>query len=513
MVKNITLSLFLFMVLLLTASTSFAVSEEEEELEAQNKLRISKAIEYYNDEGYEETIAILRKVRGRHARTAEVQYYMGMAYKGLQEYSLAITHLLKASKRSNKYEGIYLDIAQSQYYSGKYEKALRSSAQAIKNSDNPGKAHLLKGLVLLKKGLYKSSLKEMAKAKAADSSLDYEAEYYSAISHINLNQFTEAREAFELVIQHAPESDLAAHAEDQMYSLKVPESRLDITLSLRHEEDDNVYLIPEAEAYPLGFDEEDREDYRQTVGIDVKYKLARKKGWGINTNYSFYWNYHDVAKSRNLRVNKAVITPYVSNNRVALTVPFLYEYVELDNKRYMDIVSFTPTINGKLSKNSILSFYVKLRKREMHDSASILGLPQTQDRDGLLSLGGLAYYLHSSDKKGFFNIGFEGMKELTDGADWEYVASRTYMGIKIPFRETTFIEFKTEAKTVRYENIDSIFLKRRLENIYTQNIKFTTGMYKKMDFVLEYTNRRHDSQMAFYDYKKQVISAGIDLKY
>ncbi len=518
MVKNIILTLSLSLALTLTPSPSFS-AQDDEELEALNKQRIEKAINYYNDEGYEETISILRKVRGRHARTAEVQYYMGLAYKGLNEYSQAASYLIRASKHSNNLEDVYLHIAQCQYYSGKYEKALRTSAQAIKNSKNPGEAHLLKGLILLKKGSDRSAIKEMDKARAANDDLTYQTEYYKAIALINLSKFEEAKESFKTVIQEVPDSDLAVHAEEQMNSLKIPESRLSMTLSLRHEEDDNVFLLPDADEFPLNIKEEDREDYRQTVNIALKYKLFRKKTWGVNTSYSFYGTHHGKADSRNLKVNKVTLTPYVSNKKVGFVLPLVYQHVELDNKRYMDIISATPTVNTKLSKNNMFSLYGKVREREMRDSPALIGLiPEDQDRDGLLTLLGLSFHHFTKDKRGFINFGVEGMKDLTHGTDWEYVGGRAFIGAKIPFRETTFIEIKLDTKTYLYENKHSIVNKNGLfefreEHVSKQNIKFTTEMREYVDFVVEYTSRQYKSNFDAYTHDKQVGSVGIDLKY
>lgn len=521
MIKHIALTLkysvFFSVFLLLFAPPAFSLTEEEE-LRELSKQRLEKAIDYYNDEGFEEAIYMLRKIRGKYSRSAEVQYYLGLSYKGVQEYSQAITHLLRASKKSNDLEDIYLHIAQCQYFSGKYEKASRTSAQAIKNSTNPGRAHMLKGLILLKKGSYRSSIKEMIKAETADDNLTYQTEYYKAIALVNLSRFKEAKEAFRNVIQAKPDSDLAVHAEEQMSNIQVPERRLSMVFSIRHEEDDNVYLLPDFADFPIVFEEEDRKDYRQAVTVALKYKLLKRKTGGINTAYSFYGTNHGKAKTRDLKINTFVFTPYISNKKVGFTVPFVYQNVELHNNRYMDVISATPTINTKLSKNNMFSLYGKIREREMRESPSRLGLGPEQDRDGLLSLLGLSFHHFIKDKRGFFNFGLEGMKDLTHGSDWEYVGTRAFIGAKIPFRKTTYIEIKLDTKNFAYENRHSapndkgLFVYRD-EDSSTQNIKFTTAIKPYADFVVEYTGIQYDSNFDAFIHNKEVGSVGIDLKY
>ena len=523
MTKHIILSLSLIVAIILSAPFAYGADDEEEKARKANEKRIERALEFFNEEGYEEAISLLKKVRGRYARTAEVQYYLGLSYKALEEYNMAIEHLERAAKRSSELPNIHLHIAQSQFFSGKYDKALRTTAQAIKSSDNPGEAFFLKAIILFRKADYSTAIREFDRASEASDHLKYQAEYYKAVSYVNLNKFDQAIESYKNVMQLAPDSDLAAFAEQEMRGLKVPERKFNATISVRYETDDNVYMLPSESDYEFTvdgltpgtvlFDDEDRKDERVAANLDINYKLVRGEKGGINLTYSLFTTDHDTASELDLKVNRAVFTPYVSNKKVGFTLPIVYEHVELNNRRYLDVISVTPTVNGKIFKDSMLSFYVKARKNEYRDSPKVLHLPKEQDRDGVLTLGGLSYYSFSRDKRGYFNVGFEGQRELTEGKDWEYLGGKGYINILIPFRENTTFGFGGYTQKIVYEKEDSIFLRRHHNTTFSYYAKFKTQMSKRFDFVLSYNSIDRESNIDFYTSKKAVISGGLDFRF
>jgi hypothetical protein len=99
---------------------------------------------------------------------------------------------------------------------------------------------------------------------------------------------------------------------------------------------------------------------------------------------------------------------------------------------------------------------------------------------------------------------------MTVGKNWENRGQRLNLNLLVPISKTLSFTLSGEYFYQDYANIHSIFEVKRLDKTYSGTIGLIWGPIKNLNVTLQYYAARAESNMAIYDYRRNVYTLGLE---
>ena len=137
-----------------------------------------------------------------------------------------------------------------------------------------------------------------------------------------------------------------------------------------------------------------------------------------------------------------------------------------------------------------------------------------ENRDGHEYLWHLAhYYFYTKDKKGFVAVKHEMNVDDTKGSNWEYFGNQTTVTSVIPLHDKLKLTVAGKFFLQDFRNENSIFNEERLDTVFQVSSLLTFEIVKGTEIQLQYTRVNNGSNIAIYDYRRNIYSAGVQFKF
>lgn len=159
------------------------------------------------DENYEEAVDDLKKAREDDPNSSIAAFYLGVAYKKIQDYKEARVHLKDAITLSPAVKEAVMELADVSYQLGNMDEALETLEIAEREEIAPAQTAFLKGLVLLKKRKNNEAIESFKKSKATDNKLATSADYQIGVANLQEGRLSEAKDVFKEIVVRDPNAD------------------------------------------------------------------------------------------------------------------------------------------------------------------------------------------------------------------------------------------------------------------------------------------------------------------
>jgi tetratricopeptide (TPR) repeat protein len=475
---------------------------------------LSKGIEEYKDENFEEALEILKKARKEDPASSLAAFYLGLTYKQLMNYREASANFRDAVKLKPPIKEAVVELIEVLYNLDNLQEAKKWLDEAERENIKPAQTAFLKGLILLKENNNLEAIKAFEKSKEIDKTLTQAADFQIGIAYVKGRKLSEAREKFRAIAIVSPESDLAAFAreyEEAITKRLALEKEWRFNAGIAYQYDDNVILKPELEiaGIPEG------EDWAAIATFSAGYVPKLSGPWTLNTQYSFYANRHRRIETNDIMSHTITIAPGYNFENASLNLFLSYNYTWVNDQRYLGEISASPLLNIALGGNHIGQLSLGYSKREFFWTETPEGMPiqADEDRDGDVFNASAGWIYLFSEGKGFLNLRYEVSTENTDGVNWSYVGNRGSANILVPILGNLKMNVSGEVFLQNYRNVHTIFDIKRKDKIYTASGVLSYEFYKGASFLLQYAHVRDDSNIAIYDYKRNIYSAGIEYRF
>jgi len=83
----------------------------------------------------------------------------------------------------------------------------------------------------------------------------------------------------------------------------------------------------------------------------------------------------------------------------------------------------------------------------------------------------------------------------------------------VPLAPKVKLQLSGQAFLQEYKNTHTVFDIKREDDIYRGSIGITWEFYRNTDLVLQFNTTSADSNIAIYDYDRNVYSAGIEYRF
>jgi len=504
MLKKIILIIFVsFAVPFVLPKQAFPGTARPEEQNPQ----LERAIWEYKHENYEEALDLLKDLRQTQPDSSMVAYYLGITYKQMQDYSLAEEHLEAAARLQPRIKNAVMELIDLLYKKGETDKAKRWLAVAEKESIFPAQTAFFKGLILMKEGDDIDAIEDsFTRAKTLDPSLANTCDYYLGLAYVKAKKMKEAKRIFQDLTLNAPKTSIAAFADQYLGAISAKEKtsrpfRGNAGMALQY--DDNVILMPDNENMIGGV--RDQADWRQVYTANGEYAWRPNDTFDTRCGYSFYWGKETDLGFYDTMSHNVYVQPSVYLQKVSLSFPVNYNYICVNDKGYLQMLGGGTQDNLMLGQDHMGQLGLFYRNKQYLWAPSAPG----ENRDSNEFLGHLAWFYFFAQNKGMAQMKYTINYDDTDEVNWRYIGNRFTIGTAIPLTDRLRWSTTLELFPQYFTETNVIFNKQRMDTTFTAATLVAYEIIKGLELQLNYTFMNNNSNLAIYQYKRSVYSAGL----
>jgi tetratricopeptide (TPR) repeat protein len=470
-------------------------------------------IEQYKNENYEESIPLLLDARKEAPGSSLAAFFLGLAYKQILDYPKAFVHLQDAVTLHPRIKEAVVELIEVALQLNKLKAAKEWIQIAEKEEIFAARIAFLKGLVLKKEGKNMEAIASFERAMAIDKTLAQAAEVQIALCYLEERKLKAAKETFQAAVLFDPNSDLAAYArqyQDLVEERIYMERPLRVTLGAYGQYDTNVVLLPNERAFAPGITDEESAVLTTTARVD--YVPVFEGPWLFNAQYAFLGSfYENYSTSHNYLSNSIYVAPGYNFGRYALNLAVNYNHYLVRDpsyKRYLDYVYAGPLLRVLLKPTHVLEAFSGYVHQE-YDEPPLIP-EEDRDSDGYYGyLGWIWLYA----KGAFFSMRYEFSTDNADGIHWQNNGHRLLVNVTIPLGGKLKLQSTGQAFFQRFKNTNTIFGVKREDDVYRGSLGLVWEFYKNTSLVLQLNVTRANSNIPFYDYDREVYTAGIEYRF
>ncbi|MBN2419482.1 MAG: DUF2860 family protein [Deltaproteobacteria bacterium] len=500
--KKIT-SFFLLIIFMLISPNGFG----------QQSPLVSKGIEEYKDESYEEAIVTLTKARDEDPESSVAAFFLGMAFKQTMDYEKSLKNLLDASTLTPRIKEALVEVVDVSTQLGKLDIAKEWIAVAEKEDIFPAKIAFLKGLVLKEEGKNKEAAESFAKVKSIDPGVSQAADIQIALSYMRDRRLTDARKSFETAIVSDPQSDLAGFARQYLDSVEQRirlERPFRFTIGIYGQYDDNMVLKPNDQTFAEGITNESSGVLN--TAFRVNYSPVLKAPWLFSAQYALGSSLHD--KNRHTHdslSNSLSITPGYNFGEYALYLSAGYNHALVRDpgyKGYSGLFTSGPLFRMAINGNQLLEIFTGYTNNQYFRDA----LAPEEDRDGY---GYRSYisWLWLFKRDYFLNLRVQADRQDTDGSNWDNSNIGLSVNYAMPVYENIKLQLSGQINDQNFDNRHTAFGFKREDTMFGFSGGFSWSWKKDVTVIAQYARIRTDSNIGIYDYTRNIYTLGLEYRF
>ena len=501
---------------------------------------LQEGINQYQQESYEEAIEALGKARKADANSSMAAFFLGMAYKQINDLPNAANNLRDAVVLEPKIKEAFVELVDVLYQLDKLDEAKKWLKIAESEEIIPAKIAFLKGLIFLKENKNGDAIISFERAKKLDSAFAQAADLQIAMAYMKDSKLSKARESLKLAITQNPLSDMAGYArqyQDMVENAITTHKPLRVTLSALGGYDTNIISRPKDDSLAAGLDNERGSVLQSSLRVDFTPRIEGP--WLFDASYTAasYMNEKHTHTHDSL-ANSFSVSPGYNFGRVA--VNFIASYtnslLRTDSdlnpapdssagyKRYMEYYTYGPAVRLLLNQTNLVEFYIGVDKKDYFNQ-KFTGLENVRNSTGPRTyLSWIWFYMPN----GFFNLRAEYNEDRADGIWWENRGFRFTGNLSIPLLpEETAKRFGSLNLQLTggvymqyylyeqpYQEADlSWHTDKRKDNTYNGSVGLTWAFWKHGSFICQYSTTGVDSNMPVYSNSRDLYMAGFEFRY
>ncbi|MBI4746115.1 MAG: tetratricopeptide repeat protein [Deltaproteobacteria bacterium] len=463
------------------------------------------------EENYEEAVDLLKRARELDPESSVAAFYLGVAYKKIQDYKEARAHLKDAITLSPAVKEAVMELADVSYQLGNMDEALETLEIAEREEIAPAQAAFLKGLVLLKQGKNSEAIESFKKSKSTDIKLATSADYQIGVANLQEGRLSDAREIFKEIIVRDPNSNLSQFANQYIEAItrRLKEERpFRISVGLQYQYDDNVLLKPGESAAAVGITDE--ADSSAIATLRAEYSPRFKGPYAVKAQYSLYLNDRSTLHTHDVQSHTIALIPGYNLRQSSISLLASYNYTLVHDEKYLQAITATPSYTFTLTGNQYAQVFYRYTKKEYLNAP----IHPDEDRNGDDNGLGASWFYLIMENRGFVNFRYEYNREDTEGVNWKYSGNKAGLSFLYPVTDRLKFKVAGEAYLQDYENLHTSFVgMKRKDETYTGSALFSYNFFDEIDVQVQYAYIKSRSNIAVYDYSKNVLSAGVEVRF
>ncbi|MEK6683814.1 MAG: tetratricopeptide repeat protein [Nitrospirota bacterium] len=436
----------------------------------------------------------------------EARYDLGLAYQQLGQHRKAARTFEDLLSLHPDYAKAHLPLGVSYYRLKKYQRAHDQLELAGAVETDRALVSYYKGLVAFHLGEYEEAPPKLLRALTLAPELERTAHYYSGIAYYKRGLLEEAREEFVAVKDLAPDTELSRLADDYLERVKRKERGIkpwSLVATVGVQFDDNVVLAPTDAV--LAAQIARKADTRYLGLLRGGYEFLRTDRWIFDGAYQFYQNLHQTLREFDVQNHSAQLSTAHIRPWVQARLRYGFDYALLAEEPYFLVHTVNPTATWPLGGASSVQLQYRYQAKTFMDT---LRIPTNSERTGSSHLAGLSASRAYAAGAGGFRGGYTYETETTDGPAWQSDAHQVTAGLDLPPLWTVRLSLTGEYLIRQYSNPDPLSPtgERRRDDALTGTATLSRPVVKHLDIGIQYLYNRNRSDLATFDFERNVGS-------
>jgi tetratricopeptide (TPR) repeat protein len=489
---------------------------------AQGSAALKEGVAQYNQENYEEAITVLTRARAEDPSSAEAAFYLGMAYRQTNDIQNAYKQFEDAVNLKPLSDNAVLELIEASTLLDKLDTARKWIAVAEEHKVYPARVAFLKGTLLAKQAKYDEAVAAFEKCKQLDPTYTQSADFQIGVCLMNQRKYAQARDRFQSAVTMDPLSDMASYArryQDAAEQWRYIERPLRLTIGVTGQYDSNYRTL--AEVYngaPAAFNDylesQDKRSLAMQNVVRLDFVPILPGPFVFNASYAAMNTLHQrYGTDNDTFANSFTLAPGLNFGSFAVNLVGNYTHNlkrEESYGRYSESASVGPLIRYLLSRDHILEASAAFTKKNFFRPVNN---PELEDQTSSGMDSSLSWFWFFKENA-IFNVKFGYTRDNADGIHYSNEGYRTSVNLIYPLWDALRLQLGGDIYFQDYKNENSFFDNTvRRDRNYTGTVGLTWSVFKHVDLIAQYMYTRVNSNIYAYDYKRDIYSLGMELKF
>jgi hypothetical protein len=464
-----------------------------------------EGIDEYRNENYEEALVQLAQGRATEGPTPQNAYYSGLAAMQTGDYLAAAENLRAALQPPEPIPEAVPELISVLNSLEQLDEALDWVSWAERRNFSPKVIALLKGQILAKQKKYADAINSFNMSKTGDLEQDQQLGILIAAAHVGNSDYKAAKDALAAVIGRNPNSDAATYAKeyDQQLNTAGKARPWNLFFGVNYQYDDNVLLKPFDNNAAI--DTRNGHDSAFIENLRFEYDAPLSAAWTANVQYFLQNSDYVKLTDKNLLSHGLSLNSIHHSESLITALPVSLIHTALDYHNYSLQFSFKPTETILFAPTHIGQLSVGYTRREMLEEQTSADNDLTAD-----TVNGSANYIYLyAEGQGMLNLRYEIAYEGTRGANWRNITNRIGADLLAPVSKCTKVVFSAESAWQDYYDNDA----QRNDTTVSVSMAVNQKLSDTLFLNLQYNYSRAFSNVAAFDYQRNVITSGIELRF
>ncbi|MDQ6993129.1 MAG: tetratricopeptide repeat protein [Mariprofundus sp.] len=477
---------------------------------ASQDVNIEKAKSAYKQGDLEQALSILQAIYTAAPESSEVNYYLGLVYKGMLDFKKAEIHLQAVAVKNEKNGDAHSHLGEVYHSQGQMDKAKRELLQAQKYHGRPAYTAYLLGLIYLQEKQFDLALSSLQKAIDLDVSFRQKGEYSKGVAYFKQGERAHAEHSFQIAIDEDPDTDAGVYAQLSLIKMKkeAGKSVQPFRAGARYvfSYDDNVVLSPSLLLVPVVIAQ--KSDVRHTLSLSASYVAQLSDHWKLDSGYQLSQSFHRNIHRYNVTSHTLSVNPtYTMASGDELGLQFSGDYYLLAGTRYLQALGGYLVNRHPFNKRSFGTLRAGFRSYNYFDKVAA-----TENRDGTGLLASYDY-LHLLGEGGYATVGLSYARDLTKGVNWTNDQKKINGLISYPLYGKISAEAYGSYVLQHFMNANTAAGFHRIDKVYNSSLALTYVANKMWRLSSQYSWTRALSNIYVYDYTRNIYSLSAEYSY
>jgi len=393
------------------------------------------------------------------------------------------------------------------YHRGRYKEALVQLVQAEQGGPERALIYYYEGLTYYALKRFDRVSPRMLRAKTLDPGLAPGALYYSGQAYYREGELTEAKEDLQTVTVLEPESALGRSAQALLVKIAKQERfgrPWDVSLGIVPQYDTNVISQPNDKA--LASEISGQSDSGVAAQLVAAYRPYQNDHWTVTGRYTFLQQYYQTLTKNNVQSHDAALLADYRGARVQTRLQYSYTYAIQEKSAFSTAHTIAPTVTIAMSRTLVGVVQGQGKFTDFVASTS-------DDRDGTNLLAGYTQMFLYAGGRGNVRLAYTYDRDSTRGNDWVYTGQKGTAAVAAPLPLSLSADLSGEYYRKYYENPRVQDRVNRNDDTTTGSVGLTRGIGKAVSANLRYVYIRNVSNLADFDYTRQMTSLTLQWKF
>ncbi|HSB70644.1 MAG TPA: tetratricopeptide repeat protein [Candidatus Methylomirabilis sp.] len=498
------------------------------QLPSESDVFVDRGIVAYDAKDYTTALQSFQEALRLNPDNVNALYYTGLTYMALERFAEAQAVLEQAGKLAPQDVDVAFQLALSYFAQEQFDQAeplLRQVYAAQPTHKNLG---YYLGIIEYRKQNYREALRFFQTAVPSDENFAQLNRFYAGLSLSAMGLASQARTEIDEALRLQPASPLTGPAErfrEVLGPAAEAERHFRVDAKVGFFYDDNVPVIP-LQSGDAAAEAARKVEHRSTgeLGyVRFEYTPLRTPDWEANIAYSLLQTVNNSVSDFNIQNHTGMANlAYKSRIRempAVWNLTYQYDYISLDDRNFVSRHTIAPAMTLVWDAVNLSQALLRYQNKDfMHEKTLV---DPSDDRDASNYMAGLAHTFRFAADRHFIRMGYQFDWEGAQGSNWTYLGHRAILGgqYTLPWWDIR-VRYDLDIHFRDYRNKHTFLPTgitepaiHRVDRDLNSLLSISKDFPGNITVSLEYLLNRNFSNLAVFDYIRNVVSANVSWRY